>query len=300
MIVRSTRRPSLARRWRRSRAQDYPHIEIVVVAASAARDIRPLPERCGPHPLRSSHASPRRLRPDAANTGLDAATGDWITFLDDDDTLLPDHVSGLMAATRARAGGGRHPLLARARRSPTAARSVSDSRFAWCSSTSATSCTCRRPCSRARCSRAAAASTKRSLMHQDWDFFLQIAAVHASFHFVPRETFDWNADAAARVPAAASTGRRAASPGTAISIYAKWAPARDALIDRVDPMLQAAAGAGAAARSRRRRSALPRGARASARTTRGRSTCWRRSQRATGASRDARATQETRRRGAPA
>ena len=36
----------------------------------------------------------------AANAGLDAATGTWITFLDDDDRFEPDHLAGLLAAAR--------------------------------------------------------------------------------------------------------------------------------------------------------------------------------------------------------
>ena len=42
----------------------------------------------------------RLARADAADAGMRAAQGDWITFLDDDDVLLPSHISGLVEAQR--------------------------------------------------------------------------------------------------------------------------------------------------------------------------------------------------------
>jgi glycosyltransferase involved in cell wall biosynthesis len=43
-------------------------------------------------------------RPEAANAGLDGATGQYLAFLDDDDALDPDHVSGLLTAVQAEGG----------------------------------------------------------------------------------------------------------------------------------------------------------------------------------------------------
>ena len=215
VIVRSTDRPSLPQALATIAAQDYPRIEIVVVGASGPAH-PPLPERCGPHPLRFVRCGARRNRPEAANTGLDAATGDWITFLDDDDALLPDHVSGLMAARADAPEAGVVHCFARA--------TFADGRtqrfgqpFAWCSSTRATSCTCRRPCSRARSWRAAAASTKRCSHHEDWDFFLQARAVRVVPFRAARRRSCGMRTRAARVPAAAPTRTTRSSPGIAIS-----------------------------------------------------------------------------------
>ena len=79
--------------------QDYPQLEVIVVAASG-RDHPAVPERTGAHPLRLVKSDARLSRPQAANAGLDASRGEWITFLDDDDLLLSGHVAGLVAAQR--------------------------------------------------------------------------------------------------------------------------------------------------------------------------------------------------------
>jgi GT2 family glycosyltransferase len=48
-----------------------------------------------------SHDGAGLARAHAANVGLDAATGELLLFLDDDDVLLPDHVAKLVAALAA-------------------------------------------------------------------------------------------------------------------------------------------------------------------------------------------------------
>ena len=74
---------------------------------------------------------------------------------------------------------------------------------------------------------------------QDWDFFLQIAQ-HTHFHFEPRQTFEWHADAGPPARAAAPTRTTRASQRFRDMIYAKWAPAHEALADAVTAKLQAA------------------------------------------------------------
>ena len=44
--------------------------------------------------------SPSRGRSSAANAALEAAAGEWLMFLDDDDLILPDHVSRLVELVR--------------------------------------------------------------------------------------------------------------------------------------------------------------------------------------------------------
>jgi hypothetical protein len=96
ILVRSVDRPTLSRALASIAEQDYPNVEAVVVAASAAH--RELPDRCGPFPLRLVRASHPLARAEAANAALDAALGAWLNFLDDDDELLPSHVARLRAA----------------------------------------------------------------------------------------------------------------------------------------------------------------------------------------------------------
>jgi len=105
VIVRSMDPPTLARALASVAAQDYPAIEVVLVAA------------CGPthRPVDATQYSFRLTfvatdeplpRPRAANAGLDAAHGELITFLDHDDEFLPGHLSGLAAALAAHPEAG--------------------------------------------------------------------------------------------------------------------------------------------------------------------------------------------------
>ena len=104
IVVRSMARASLQEALASIGMQDYERIEAVVVAACGAAHPVP-PGTIGNHRVRFVPGESTRSRPQAANAGLDAATGDWITFLDDDDVLLPAHVSGLVEAFR-QAGTG--------------------------------------------------------------------------------------------------------------------------------------------------------------------------------------------------
>lgn len=101
IVIRSMDRPTLPRALRSAAAQTWPNLEIVVVAACGASH-HALPESIDGRPLRLVVPDPdRRLpRPDAANAGLQAARGEWINFLDDDDELLPQHVNALLSAPR--------------------------------------------------------------------------------------------------------------------------------------------------------------------------------------------------------
>ncbi len=98
IMIRSMSRLCLARALASVAAQDYGQIEVVVVAATP--DHAPLEDRCGPFELRLMQGDGRRTRSEAANIALQAARGRWLMFLDDDDWILPDHVSGLVGALR--------------------------------------------------------------------------------------------------------------------------------------------------------------------------------------------------------
>ncbi|HEY3565746.1 MAG TPA: glycosyltransferase family A protein, partial [Casimicrobiaceae bacterium] len=92
IIVRSIGRDSLREALASVALQDYPRIEVVVVAACGIDHHPRLPATIGTHSLRIVGGDERLSRPCDANAGLDAAAGDWITFLDDDDVLLATHV----------------------------------------------------------------------------------------------------------------------------------------------------------------------------------------------------------------
>lgn len=102
VLVRSMGRASLAQALDSVAAQTYPRIELVVVAARP--DHPPLPARVGALPLRAVTPGHALARSAAANAALDAAQGDYLLFLDDDDWLLPDHVARLVQALRAQPG----------------------------------------------------------------------------------------------------------------------------------------------------------------------------------------------------
>lgn len=101
VLVRSMARDTLAAALASVDAQTWPSVELVVVNASGQ-----------PHPPLPSGRVTRRLlepgrplaRAEAANQALAAATGRWLLFLDDDDTLDPDHLQRLCEALLANPG----------------------------------------------------------------------------------------------------------------------------------------------------------------------------------------------------
>lgn len=101
VLVRSMDRATLTRTLDSIAGQTWKPLEIVVVAA-CGKGHRPLPDRYGGHPLRFVVAEDGRCLPraDAANLCLDAACGEWLIFLDDDDEFLPEHVETLLTAPR--------------------------------------------------------------------------------------------------------------------------------------------------------------------------------------------------------
>ncbi len=101
IVIRSMDRPTLDRALQTAARQTWRNIEIVVVAA-CGDDHRSLPETVLGRPLRFVQPHRRLPRPQAANAGLEAARGEWIIFLDDDDEFLPAHIEKMLAAPRVR------------------------------------------------------------------------------------------------------------------------------------------------------------------------------------------------------
>ena len=93
-------RPSLATALDSVALQDASGVEVLVVDA-AGQGHAPLPSHAGAHPLRLVQAGRPLPRSQAANAGLDAATGRCVIFLDDDDVFLPGHLARLAEALQA-------------------------------------------------------------------------------------------------------------------------------------------------------------------------------------------------------
>jgi glycosyltransferase involved in cell wall biosynthesis len=96
VIVRTMARPELARALDCVERQSHRPLEVVLVdaadAAVAVREPRGVPLRV----VRRG----RLDRASAANAGLEAARGEWLLFLDEDDEIEPGHVAELLAAAR--------------------------------------------------------------------------------------------------------------------------------------------------------------------------------------------------------
>ncbi|MEK6685301.1 MAG: PIG-L family deacetylase, partial [Pseudomonadota bacterium] len=97
VIIRSMDRPTLSDALDSVALQTYPNIEVVIVNAKGANH-RETGEWCGRFPLRMVGNNEPLNRSRAANAGLEAARGDYLIFLDDDDWFMPHHIAKLQAA----------------------------------------------------------------------------------------------------------------------------------------------------------------------------------------------------------
>lgn len=95
VITRSMDRPTLAETLNSVAAQTYLTIEVIVVNA-LGKTHSDLGKHCGSFPLRVVGNGSQLTRSGAANLGLDSATGKYVLFLDDDDWLLPEHITKLI------------------------------------------------------------------------------------------------------------------------------------------------------------------------------------------------------------
>jgi glycosyltransferase involved in cell wall biosynthesis len=100
VVVRTVGRPTLARALASVATQSWRPLEIVLVDAAGAG--LSTASHAG-IPVRVAGGGGTLDRPRAANAGLAAARGAWITFLDEDDEAAPEHIA-LLVATAAVAG----------------------------------------------------------------------------------------------------------------------------------------------------------------------------------------------------
>ncbi|WP_462116748.1 PIG-L family deacetylase, partial [Lysobacter xanthus] len=101
VIVRTTGRPELDDALGSIALQTYANIEVVLVDA---RGDLALPQRCGRFDVVAATRCTPLGRGAAAKAGCDAAGGDALIFLDEDDLFLPDHVHRLVEALVAAPG----------------------------------------------------------------------------------------------------------------------------------------------------------------------------------------------------
>lgn len=101
VIVRTRDRPALLSEALDSLAAGtYRRVEVVLV--NDGGEPPEVPEGY-PFPVRRVDFPENRGRAAAANAGVEAASGEWIAFLDDDDVAAPEHLAALTAAA---AGAG--------------------------------------------------------------------------------------------------------------------------------------------------------------------------------------------------
>jgi GT2 family glycosyltransferase/LmbE family N-acetylglucosaminyl deacetylase/glycosyltransferase involved in cell wall biosynthesis len=105
ILCRSMNRPELVEALRSVDAQTYPQIEIVLVDA-AGKGVPVWRELGLRVPVREVSGKAPWNRPAAANAALDAAEGEFLLFLDEDDWIAPDHVQTLVACLQQNAGLG--------------------------------------------------------------------------------------------------------------------------------------------------------------------------------------------------
>lgn len=93
ILIRSVDRAYLNQALDSVALQTYPHIEVVVLAVRPGH--RALGSHCGKFPLRLVPTDEPVLRSAAANRAMDAAKGEFLIFLDDDDWMMPGHIARL-------------------------------------------------------------------------------------------------------------------------------------------------------------------------------------------------------------
>ncbi|HVF63145.1 MAG TPA: glycosyltransferase [Casimicrobiaceae bacterium] len=191
VIVRSMDPPTLPRALASIARQDHPAIEVVLVAA-CGRSHRPVDASQYPFALNFVASDEPLSRPRAANAGLDASHGEFITFLDHDDELLDGHLSGLVAALAkdpvAGVAYGRFEVFEEGRHFSTIGRPFDRLALHEKSYIHHSALLFRR-----RLVATGVRYDEALDIHDDWDFVLQLSE-KTTFRFVDQCAFRWHAD----------------------------------------------------------------------------------------------------------
>ncbi len=95
VICRTIGRPQLSQAIQSLQSQIYSNLELILVDA-AGKGISPSEIQCESISLKIISSGKKLGRSQAANAGLDEASGEYLMFLDDDDWVSDKHIQGLM------------------------------------------------------------------------------------------------------------------------------------------------------------------------------------------------------------
>lgn len=98
ILIRSSGRPELQAALASALSQTYQNLEIIVINVSDVNSIV-IAQNTGVVPVRVIERGVKLGRSKAANFLLAECTGEFALFLDDDDWLLPGHITSLVAAS---------------------------------------------------------------------------------------------------------------------------------------------------------------------------------------------------------
>jgi glycosyltransferase involved in cell wall biosynthesis len=108
VIIPVYNRPAELRRAIRSvLAQSYADFELIVVDDASSENIAAVVEDIGDSRVRLIHKTVNQGAASARNTGIEAATGRWVAFLDSDDEWLPHKLERQVERLAGRPGGAR-------------------------------------------------------------------------------------------------------------------------------------------------------------------------------------------------
>jgi hypothetical protein len=219
VVVRTMGRTTLPRALDSIAAQTHKPLEIVLVDAAGSGMTMTSHRGVPVHAVGTGRPLPR---PQAANAGLDAARGEWICFLDEDDEIAPQHLAQLVAVA----------LLSGALASYSQTRLVA-------ADGGTTRIFGGGPFDRAALLRSnylgtAAVLFSRELLRrgcrfdesldtlEDWDFWLQLSA-HGDFAFSGQPTASWRAAEGQSGAGTAGNLDRDAMRAQRERLVAKWA-----------------------------------------------------------------------------
>ncbi|MEP7275885.1 MAG: glycosyltransferase [Betaproteobacteria bacterium] len=246
VVVRSIGRATLERALTSIASDVAARVEIVLVAASGSGHA-PLPDRVGRCRIVAVRPDRALPRPEAADAGIRAARGEWITFLDDDDEFLPGHLAGLRASALAGTPGTR-AVTGRAVATFLSGRTEAwGQRFALAELYQRNFVHLSTLLFHRSLLDTGIAFDTRLPLHEDWDFALQLAQ-HTRFADWPHTTFRWHADAGSSGGGGDANADDGAFTRHRDYVYAKWATIREPWLARCTDLMQTAAAQATAGR----------------------------------------------------